>query len=109
MNIGATEDQALTIHTRRNHRKKEGHHHNKREDPHHKIQRKLRGDLSSIRCYTCDEKGHCSRDSPRNKGSYNKKLNKKIHHDHTIDDDEPTMKIFREERVESSSDEEYVL
>ena len=35
--------------------------------------------------------------------------NKKRHHAHTVEDDEPTMKKFREERVDSSSDEEYVL
>ena len=36
---GRTKDQALTIHSRINHRK-EDHYHNKKEDPHHKRKRK---------------------------------------------------------------------
>ena len=35
--------------------------------------------------------------------------NKKIHHVNTVEDNEPTNKIFREERDDTSSDEEYVL
>ena len=38
-----------------------------------------------------------------------KRSNKKIHHAHNAEDDEPTRKSIREERVDSSSDEEYVL
>ena len=48
-------------------------------------------------------------DCPKNKDSFNKNSNKKIHHAHTTEDDEPTNKKFREERDHSSSDEEYVL
>ena len=98
--MGATDDQALIVHTRRNH--------NKREDHHHRRQRKPRRDLSIIRCYTCDQQGHYSINCPRNKGSSNKKTNKKRHHAHTAEDDEP-RKRTREERVDSSCDEEYVL
>ena len=31
-NMGATEDQALTIHTRKNYKKMKNHHHNKTKD-----------------------------------------------------------------------------
>ena len=65
--------------------------------------------LKKIRCYTCDEKRHYSRCFPRNKDSSNRKSNKKIHHAHTVEDDEPTTKRFKEERIDSSSDEEYVI
>ena len=44
-NMGATEDQALTGHTRNNYKKKENHHHNKKKD---KKQKKLRKDPSNI-------------------------------------------------------------
>ena len=99
--MGENDDQALTIHTRINH--------NKREDHHHIRQRRPIRDLSSVRCYTCDDKGHYSRNCPRNKGSSNKKTNKKRHDPHTVEYDEPTRKKTREERDDSSSDEEYVL
>ena len=87
-NMGATKDQALTTHTRS--------HHNKREDHHHRRQRRPRRDLSSVRCYTCDEKGHYSRNCHRKKGSSNKKTNKKRHHAHIADADEPKMKRTKE-------------
>ena len=95
--MGATDDQALTVHTIRNR--------NKREDHHHKRQRKPIKYLSGIIRYTCDEKGHYSRDCLGNKGSSNKKTNKKRHHANTAEDGEPTKKRIREERVDSSSDE----
>ena len=83
--MGATVDQALTVHSRINHRK-ENHHHNRR-------QKEFRRDPFNIRCYTCDDKGHYSRDCPRNRGFFKKKSNKKRHHAHTA--------------KYSSSDEEY--
>ena len=103
-NMGATEDQALSVHIIRNNRKKEYHHHNIRKDYHHKRQNKFRRDPS-----ICDEKGHYSIDCPINRGSSNNNSRKKIHHAHTAEDDEPNNKIFREEKEYSSIDEEYVL
>ena len=50
---------------------------------------------SNIRCYTCDEKGHYSKDRHRNKDSFNKKSNKKRHHANTNEDDEPPNKDLK--------------
>ena len=55
-------------------------------------------DPSNVRCYTCDENGHFARDCP---------IEKKRHHAHVSEDDEPTNKRFRREN--DDSDEEYVL
>ena len=38
-----------------------------------------------------------------------KKGNKRRHHAHAIEDDEPSKKIFKQETEDSSSDEEYVF
>ena len=90
--MGETEDQDLTVHTRRYHKKKEDHHHNKREDHHHKRKNKFKIYPSNIRFYTCDEKGHYSIYYPKNIGSFNKKSNKKRNQAHSREDDEPTTK-----------------
>ena len=96
-NMGENDDQYLMVHTRRNH--------NKREDHHRKRQRRPKRDLSSVSCYSCDKKGHYSRNCPRNKGSSNKKTNKKRHHAHIVEEDEPERKRTKEY---SLSDDEYV-
>ena len=57
--MGATNDQALVVYTRKNLKKKENFHHNKNED---KMPKKTKIDISNIQCYTCDEKGHLARD-----------------------------------------------
>ena len=101
------EDQALTAHTKN---KKREHSHHKKEKHHDWNQRDNlripRRDQSNVRCYTCDEKGHFSRDCPKNK---KKKNNKKRHHAHNAEDDEPPRKRTKGDSEDSSSDEEYVL
>ena len=96
--MGATEDQALIVHTRKNYKKKEkkeNHHHDKKKD---KKRKNIKRDPSHVRCYTCDEKRYFARDRP---------IRKNRHHAHVSKDDEPTNKIFRREK--DDLDEEYVL
>ena len=94
-----SEDQALKVHSKKTRR---NHHHSKGKISH------PRKDMSTIRCYTCDDKGHISRFYP-NKGNLKKKKeNKRRHHAHAVEDDEPSTKRIRQES-DSSSDEEYVL
>ena len=71
-------------------------HYSKGKDPHHKDN--IRRDLSKIRCYTCDERGHFAKYFPKNKGhSHKKKGNKRRHHAHATEDDEPSKKRSRYE------------
>ena len=50
------------------------------------------------------------RECPRNKNvSHKKKGNKRTHHAHATEDDEPSTKRTRYESEDSSRDEEYVL
>ena len=93
-NMGETEDQALTVHTKKNF-KKENFHHNKKKD---KKQKKTKRDPSNVRCYTCDEKGHFARDCP---------IRKRRHHARVSEDDQLTNKRSRREK--DGSNEEYVL
>ena len=84
--MGATEDQALTVHTRNNFNKKEKKdkfYHNKKQD---KKQNNIKRYPSNVQFYTCDEKGHFARDCP---------IKKKRHHAHVSEDDEPTNKRSR--------------
>ena len=96
--MGATEYQALTVHTRNNFKnkeKKETFHHNKKKD---KKLKKTKKDNSNVRYYICDETRHFLRDCP---------IKKKRHHAHIVENDEPTNKRFRREK--DDSDEECVL
>ena len=95
-----SEYQALTAHTKKTRR---DHHHSKG-----KISNS-RKDLSTIRCYTCDEKGHISKYFPNKGNSKKKKGNTIRHHAHATEDYEPSIKRIRQESDDSSSDEEYVL
>ena len=95
-----SEVQALTLHSKKN---RIISHHSRGKNFHHKDN--TRKYLSIFRCYTCYERGHFTRDCPRNKnGSHKKKGNKRRHHAHAIEDDEPSTK-----RIKQESDEEYVL
>ena len=86
--MGEIEDQALTVHTRKNYKKKENkenyHHINKKD----KKQKKIKRDPSNVRCYNCDEKGHFARDYP---------IRKKRHHAHIAEDNEPKKMIQKRE------------
>ena len=87
----ASEDQALTVHSKKI---KMGYHHHKGKHPHQKYNpRRYNRYLSSIKCFTCDEKGHISINYPRNKGgSQKEKKYKRRHHAHAAEDDEPSKK-----------------
>ena len=79
-----SEDQALIVQSKKP-RRDHHHHHSKGKHSSYK--------KSQIRCYTCDEIGHFSRDCPRNKrNSHKKKNNKRRHHAHAAEDDEPSSK-----------------
>ena len=52
--------------------------------------------MTTIRCYTCDEKGHISKFFP-NRRNLKKKGNKRRHHAHAAEDDEPSKKRTRYE------------
>ena len=80
------EDQSLTVHSKKN---KRNNYHSKGKSSH------SRKDLSTIRCYTCDEKGHISKFFP-NKRNLRKKGNKRRHHSHAARDDEPSTKRIKQ-------------
>ena len=62
--MGTTDDQALTVYTGKNFKKKdkkENFHHNNKKD---KKPKNTKRDISNVQCYTCDEKGNLARDCP---------------------------------------------
>ena len=83
-------------------------HHSKGKNFHHKDN--MRKDLSRLRCYTYDERGNFAKYYPRNKiNSHKMKGNKRRHHVHATEDDEPSKKRSRYESEYSSREDEYVL
>ena len=101
-----SEYQALTLHFKKGRR--ENHHHQGKHS--HQKNNVVRRDSSRLRCYTCDEIGHFSRNCPKNKnGSKNKKNSKRRRHAHTVEDDDPLRKRVKQESEDSSSEDEYVL
>ena len=97
-----SEDQALTVHSkkiRRDYYQSKGKHSHQKDNS-----IRSNRDISKYRCFTCDERGHFARDYPRNKSNSHKKKDKRKHHAHTAEDDEPPEKRAKEE-----SEEEYFL
>ena len=89
-----SEDQDLIVHSKKSRRNS---HHSRGKTFHHKDN--IIQDLSKLRCYT-DERGHFAKDYPRNKiNSHKKKGNKKRHHAHAVEDDEPSTKRIRQESM----------
>ena len=85
------EDQALTVHSKKSRR--DNHHHQGKHS--HQKDNSVRSnkDLSKLRCYTCDERGHFARNCPMNKNGSQKKKNHKIrHHAHTTEEESQTRK-----------------
>ena len=83
-----SEDQALIVHSKKSRRSS---HHSRGKNFH--LRDNSRKDLSKLRCYTCDERGHFAKDCPRNKiNSHKKKGNKRRHHAHAVEDDESSTK-----------------
>ena len=100
-----SEDQALIAHSKKG---RKGSHHSKGKNPHHRDN--SRKNMSISRCYTCDEVGDFAKDCPKNKiHSHKNKGNKRGHHAHVAEDDEPSKKSTRYESEDSSSEDEYVL
>jgi len=90
------EDQALDAHAKGgkkgSHFQKETNFHKESHPPkrfqkYHKGQRTGKK-FSSYQCYRCDKMGHFAKNCLAIREEY-KKINKKIHHAHATDDDEP--------------------
>ena len=100
-----SEYQALTIQS-----KKSRSIHHRSKYSHHRYNSRKPRDKSKYIFYTCDKKGHFSRDCPKKKSSsHKKKGSKKRHHAHATKDDETSSKRTRYESEDSSSEDEYGL
>ena len=95
-----SEDQALIVHSKKS---KRSSHHSRGK---HFSKTNSTKDLSRSRCYTCDEVGNFAKDCPKRQNK--KKGNKRRHHAHSVEDDEPSEKRTRYESEDSSSEKEYV-
>ena len=85
------EDQDLTVHSKKSRR--DNHHHQGKHSHQKENFVRTNKDLSKLRCYTCDERGHFARNYPTIKnGSKKKNKSKRIHHAHTTKDDDPPKK-----------------
>ena len=97
-----SEDQALTVQSKKN---KTNHHRGKHSHPN-----KFNKNQPIFICFICNEKWHDAKECPKNPNvSHKKKGNKRRHHTHAIEDDEPSTKRIKQESDDSLSDEEYVL
>ena len=85
-----SEDQAITIHSNKGRR--ESHHHQGKHSHQKDNFVKTNKDLSKLRCYTFDERGHFATNCPMNKNGSKKKNSKRRHHAHTAEDDDPPRK-----------------
>ena len=79
-----SEDQALIVHSKKT---KIISHHSRGN---HFSKNKSRKDMSRIKCYTCDEVGQFARDCPKRQNK--KKSNKRRHHAHAPEYDEPSKR-----------------
>jgi hypothetical protein len=112
--LSRDEDQALAPYTKggrkRSYFQKETHQHkeshppnkfiHKESHPPRRFQKFQKGqreekDFSSYQCYHCDKMGHIAKNCPSIREEY-KKRNKR-HHAHTVEDEEPTTKMIKEQ------------
>ena len=84
-----SEYQAFMVHSKSTKRR---YHHSRGKYYHKDNTRKY---LSRIICYTCDESGHYARNGPKKQNK--KRSNKRRHHAHDVEDDEPSKKRTRYE------------
>ena len=101
-----SEDQDLMVHSKSHSKSSKRRPHDSRGKHSHRDN--TRRDVSRIICYTCDEAGHYARNFP-NKQKIVKKSNKRRHHAHAPEHDEPSKKRSRYESEDSSREDEYVM